>query len=142
MTKPSCTNSRKFSCTNESQTSSEKPQIHVYKTRNTPGVYVYACTKAKNKMHLGETDMFLVQIIKRKISVIISAKPMHLSIQETTLITIMVTFSIGQFCTMRKQSTFPEAALLVCLTYVVDIPYLKERKEQISFHHTVMAALQ
>lgn len=51
-------------------------------------------------------------------------------------------FSIGQFCTLRKQSTFPEAAPLVCLTYVVDIPYLKERKEQISFHHTVMAALQ
>lgn len=75
MTKPSCTNSRKCSCTNESQTSSEKPQIHVYKTRNTPGVYVYACTKAKFKMHLGETDMFLMQM-KRKISVIIIAKPL------------------------------------------------------------------
>ena len=50
MTKPSCTN--------EGQTSSEKPQTHVYKTRNTPGVYVNPRTKAKNKMHLGETDMF------------------------------------------------------------------------------------
>ena len=40
---------------------------------------------AQNKMHLGETDMFLVQIIKRKISVIFTAKPMHLFIQETTV---------------------------------------------------------
>lgn len=64
----------KPSCTNEGQTSSEKPQIHVYKTGNTPGVYVYpvACTKEKNKIHFGETDMFLMQI-KRKISVIINA---------------------------------------------------------------------
>ena len=58
-------------------------------------------------MHLGETDTFLMQI-KRKISVIFTAKPMHLFIQET-MITIMVTFAIGQFYSRRKQPTFPEA---------------------------------
>ena len=31
------------SCTNEGQISSEKPQVHVYKTRNTPGP---SCSKA------------------------------------------------------------------------------------------------
>lgn len=90
------------SCTNEGQTS---------KTRNikqkiTPGVYVYACPKAKNKMHRGKTDIFLMQI-KRKISVIVTAKPMHLSIEDTML-TIMVTFSIGQFYFLRSQR-FPDA---------------------------------